>query len=380
MRILISCLFLSLILLAGCSGNKPKVSANEEKLPIPYSLAPQNVYRIDAINEALKTADAVQKAESRRMFMTGLDLLINKNEAASSVEYFKEAIYFYPDEKNYQHLFKAYLKNKTLDLADSINTVLLERIDYTEHIFNAALIAAAQKNADLCLNFLRDCVAQGFAFKEKITEEKLFEFLKDNQSYQSLILTHFNDDEKMRQNLFAAFMKQIPYIDLPFEIISDSAKSFNFDRYINYDFALFVPGMEDSRFSRDVSNEYMYVGKFKCESGQALIYKSYSVIADTLNPVSVNLVVYDSNGTVKSNQEIACFCSALESKGFKIWQDMSFEVSTFKTNWEFDPLEKGYAGNKILSREKSAHNTYKIGSDNIIQETKVEAGVASSEK
>lgn len=370
-------------LFSQCSGGKPETVTQKNKIEIPYSLKPENIYRADSIAEALKNATALQKAESRRLFMTGLDLMANKNDASASIEYFKEAVYFYPDEKNYLHLFKAYLKNSNLNLADSINaTLLANKMEYPEYSFNQALIYAATKDTAACLELLSQATMSGFAFKDRITEEKLFDFMKENQSFQSFLVSNFGNDEKIRKTLFKAFLKNIPPLDLPFEMISDSAAAFSFDKYINYDFALFIPGMEDTRFSRDVSNEYMYVGKFKCEEGQALIYKSYQMIADTLNPVSVNLIVYDTLGNVVGEKEIGCFCSPLESKGFKIWQDLSFEVSTFKSTWAFDPLEKGYAGNKVLSKEQSAHNTYKISKDNQVKETHIQAQeeVAASEK
>jgi len=366
---------LFIYVLIACSGGKPETVTVEKKVVIAYALQPRNIYWPDTVDAALKRATEIQKAESRRFFMTGLDLLANKNDAASSIEYFKEAICFYPDAKNYQHLFKAYLKNNELTQADSVNNFLYQRIDEGEVTFNFALVAAARKNEDACVGLLDEAVRQGFTFKERITEEKLFDFLKNNQSFQAMLVSRFSDESALKKNLFTTFMAGIPDLALPYAMPADSSQSFNFDHYINYDFALFIPGMEDSRFSRDVSNEYMYVGSFNCEAGKAFIYKSYRMIADTLNPVSVNLVVYDSLGTIVSQQEIGCFCSPLESKGFKIWQDFSFEVSTYKTTWQFDPLEKGYAGNKIVSKEQSAHNTYKITKENLVKETAIQTEV-----
>ncbi|PBQ32360.1 hypothetical protein CNR22_11455 [Sphingobacteriaceae bacterium] len=366
-------------ILSACSGEKTEVAHIEKKTAIPYALLPENIYRPDSITASLENAGLQQKAESRRLFMTGLDLLANKNDALASVEYFKEAIYYYPDEKNYLHLFKAYLKSGQLALADSTNYSLYGRINYDEVSFNSALVSASKKDTTACIEYLMSAAEQGFAMKDRITEEKLFEFLADNQSYQSLLVTYYGDDEKLRKKLFAAFIKETPKIRLPFSMISDSASSFNFDRYINYDFAAFIPGMESSRFSRDVSNEYMYVGTFASEGGQAVIYKSYQVIADTLNPVSVNLIVYDSLGKVISQQEIGCFCSPLESKGFTLFEDYSLEVVTYKTNWQFDPLEKGYANNKVVSKEQTNHQTYKITKENSVKETHTPAEMTAAE-
>ena len=369
-----SLLILSAFVFVRCSGGKPETVSAEKKTIVAYSLSPENIYRPNCVDTALKAASAIQKAESRRLFMTGLDLLANKNDATSSIEYFKEAIYYYPDEKNYLHLFNAYLKSNQPALADSVNSTLYYRaeagqVTFADVSFNSALIFAARKDTSGCIEYLLDAVQQGFAFKDRVTEEKLFEFLKENQSFQSLLVTHFGDDEKIKAVLFKAFLKSVPELALPYEMVSDSARVFNFDKYIDYDFALFVPGMENSRFSRDVSNEYMIVGKFRTPNGTGFIYKSYQVIADTLNPVTVNVILYDSLGAVVSQREIGCFCSPLENSGFKLTEDLRLEITTYKINWESDPIEKGYAGNKIVSKEQSGLNIYLISKENTIEES-----------
>lgn len=361
-----------------CSNEEPKKVTSKKNAKLKYALNPDSIYRQASIQKALQLSTDLQKRESRKHFMNGLDLLVNKSNPKGSIEFFKEAIFYYPDEKNYSHLFEAYLRNNDLALADSVNASLEGRINYSETSFNRALIAAAKKDAGLCVGELEVAIQEGFAFKDRVVNEKLFEFLKDNQSYQSLLITYFGNDEKIRRTLFAAFLKTFPDLNLPFEIINDSARSFNYDQYINYDFAMFVPGMEDGRFSRDVSSEYMYVGKFKVENGTAAIYKSQQVMADTLNPVYTSLVVYDTTGTIISNEIISCYCSPLESKACVINKDFSIDIKAYKTKWEIDPIEKGYAGNKIVSVEESDKFKYILGKDNKLEEVSKKEDVASN--
>jgi len=336
---------LAVIFIASCSSEKAAKTTDKKK-KVQYALAPDFIFDGDSIEKALNAASNAQKSESRRLFMNGLDLLANRENPAASIEFFREAICYYPDEKNYTHLFQAYLKNGEIEMADSVNKSLYGRLDITETGFNNALTAAARKDTGACIESLQEILSQGFIYKDKITGEKLFKFLEGNTSYESMLVSNFNDDEKLKKKIFMAFLKSVPDIELPFEINSDSARSFIFVKYINYQFAMFVPGMEDARFSRDVSNEYMYVGKFKTQGGMAFVYKSYQVIADTLNPVETNIVLYDTVGKIISTQEIGCFCSPLESKSFVINKDLSIDVKVFNNKWESDPLEKGYAGNK----------------------------------
>ncbi len=366
------------LLFLACSNEKPGKAVSRKKgTKLTYALAPANIYISDSIVRSMETANALQKAESRKLFMSGLDLLANKSNALASIEYFKEAIFYYPDEKNYSYLFQAYIQSQQPALADSINRTLFGRIDYPENSYNSALIAAVRKDTSAAIDNLNEAIMQGFVFKDRITNEKLFDFLKDKRSFQSTLLTISGDDEKLRKLLFTAFLKGIPEITLPFEMPVDSSKSFSFDKYIDYDFALFIPGMQDGRFSRDVSNEYQYVGKFKTQNGMGFIYKSFQMIADTLNPVQTNIVLYDSLGKIISNREIGCYCSPIESKGFLINKDLSLDIKTYKIKWEFDPLEKGYAGNKIISTDQTEILRYAITKENMFSEI-TDPGVAAN--
>ncbi|MDX2172104.1 MAG: hypothetical protein SFY56_03240 [Bacteroidota bacterium] len=370
--------FLSL-LISFCSNEHPKnVSSEKKEKKVAYILAPDSIYSSHAITQALEKANAQQKTESRKQFMTGLDLLVNKNKAEASIEYFKESIFYYPDEKNYQHLFQAYLKTNKYDLAELVNNAMYDRIEYSESMFNSALLVAAKKDTSNCIATLNEAVMMGFVFKDRITQEPLFDFIRDNQSYQSLILSTFGNDEKLSRILFKSFVKSFPDLSLPYEMPVDSAKSFSFDHYVNYNYATFIPGMEDGRFSREVSKEYMAIGKFKTDYGVAFVYKVYEMMADTLNPVETNIVVYDTLGKQISTQEIGCFCSPLQSKGFVINKDFSIDIKQYKTNWETNPLDKGYAGNKITGIEEERSYKLVIKKDNSVEEIEEKQEVAKA--
>ncbi|MGZ3884907.1 MAG: hypothetical protein ACXVP0_05185 [Bacteroidia bacterium] len=344
--------------LSACTGEKPAaqaVSGKEQK--IAYSLQPEQIYDTTSIQAALLKADRHQKAESRKAFLKGLDLLTNKNNPAGSIEFFKESIYYYPDEKNYMHLFKAYINSGDTAGSQIINHMLnglaqAWHIEYYEIDFNDALIYAVKKDTIQTINSISTAIMDGFVFKERITDEPLFKFMENHLSYQSLIASNFGSDEKLNRMLFKAFLKYYPDLELPFEITLDSARSFNYDKYIDYNFATLIPGMNDGRFSRDVTNEYMYVGKFKMETGYGFVYKSFMAIADTLNPVKTYVVTYDTTGQMIANEMIGCFCSPTESSSFVINKDQTITIHTYAVKWESDPLEKGYAGNKIVSTEE----------------------------
>ena len=374
------------LFIAACSGDKPKqvqVIKGKKNVNIPKTLAAEAMYDTIAINAALAKADRHQKTESRKLFLQGLDLLANKNKPAESISYFKESILFYPDEKNYLHLFKAYVYSGDTTNAVRVNDFIETQapkwgIGYYEIDFNYALIAAVKKDTSICMMTLTDALMNGFVFRERITEEPLFRFMDNTIRFQSFIASNFGSDEKLNRMLFKAFVEYFPDLELPYSVSADSARVFNYDRYIDYNYAIFIPDMEAGEFSRDVTNEYMYVGKTKLENGYAFVYKSFLAIADTLNPVTTYIVTYDTAGTRIANEVIGCFCSPAESKGFVINKDLTINITTYKTNWETDPLETGYASNKVKSVEENGKTTLQIDRNGTLMEQKEKVAAISS--
>lgn len=361
-----------------CSSEKPTQIKQEKKINIPYVLNPESIYLPDSILLATEKATSAQKSESRKLFMQGLDLLVNKNNPAASIEFFKESILYYPDEKNYMYLFKAYVNTSDVNNAESVNQILEKliedwKIDYFELSYNRALISAVDKDTNACIGNLSEAVMEGFMFKDRITNEKLFSFMSDYLPFQSFVASNFGSDEKLNRLLFKAFLKVYPDLNLPYAINYDSVGYFDYDKYIDYNFAVLIPGMNDDRFSRDVTNEYMYVGKTKLEGGYAFIYKSYMTIADTLNPVKTYVVTYDTAGKMIENELIGCFCSPSESKAFVINKDLSITIIDYKTNWQFDPLEKGYAGNSITSTDEEKKTLITIDKSGVLKREEIAA-------
>src|ERR1041384_4973573 len=114
----------TVLLLVQCSGDKPQqvqTFQGRKNANIPHTMEAAGMYDTTAINTALAKADRHQKTESRKLFLQGLDLLANKNKPAESIELFKESILYYPDEKNYLHLFKAYVYSGDTTNAKLVN-------------------------------------------------------------------------------------------------------------------------------------------------------------------------------------------------------------------------------------------------------------------
>jgi tetratricopeptide (TPR) repeat protein len=366
------------IVFCFCSGEKQSVKENFKNTYVSKSLSEANLFIHDSIEAALDSVPELQKAEGRKYFLQALDMLVNKKNAQGSIEFFKESIYYYPNEKSYFFLAKAYMETGDIDNAGKAMDVAAEHAysPYSEVAYAYAVVDAMRKDTNECVLALSEAVNSGFLDKDRILAEKAFDFMRNDQRYTALIVNTFNDDAKLKALLFKNYLELFPDLNTPYTSPIDSASKYNFDRYINYDYAAFIPGMEDGRFSRDVSNEYLYVGKLKLGGGNhAVIYKTVLAIADTLNPVKTFVMVYDSIGNIKDSEMIGCYCSPTEAIAYTVKEDHSIESTGYHYTWKFDPLEKGYAGNEVTSRDIDKPTSLKLtGSGTIEREEIAKSG------
>lgn len=350
----------SAMLMSFCSTAPDRQTDSPGSNPaILQVLHRDSIFNSTAVDRGLQQANNFQKAESRKLFMLGLDLLVNKKDASASVKYFREALCYYPDKKGYEQLFSAFVRAANPAMADSVNRILFGRIPDDQVYFNDALISALRNDTSECLAHLEQAIDMGFFSTQRLDDEPLFAFVRDSRAWDAMMLNNF-DEEKMRGRVFNAFLKTLPDIQLPFSVSVDSIATVNFDHYIDYDFSSFIVGMDEGRFSRDVSREYLYVGKFMTGTNIAVVYKSFDVIADTLNPVHIYLSLYDSLGEQKSYTEIGCFCSPLEQTTCQITQNGTIVQKSCRAVWEKDPLQQGYAGNRVVSLNETASGTWQI--------------------
>ena len=361
--------------LTFCTGEKETAKEILSNPLVSRCLSENAIFNEDSIKVAKNVASNLQKDESKKYFLRALDLLINKQRANESVKLFHESMMYFPDDRSYYFLTQAYIALKDAENASKANDIAA-RIGYNEYhelVFNDALISALKLDTTSCLDQLNEAVYMGFLNKDKIVNDKIFDFIRNDERYISLMVNTFNDDEKLKTLLFKRFIKSLPDLTLPYTEPIDSVKNRDYNFYINYDFAAFIPGMEDGRFSRDVTNEYMYVGKLSLDNQTyALIYKTYFAIADTLNPLKTYVITYDSLGTVIDSEMIGCFCSPSNSQAYNINVDKRIETTGYNYKWKNSPIEKGYAGNQIESFETEKSSFIQLDAfGKIVRETVV---------
>lgn len=373
-----------LSVLTFCTGEKETKKELITNTSVPKCLSENGIFNEDSVKYVKGIASDLQKDESKKFFLRALDLLINKQRANESVKLFQESMMYFPDERTYYFLTQAYITLKDPENASKANDMAMRfgYDNYHELIFNDALISAIKFDTTSCLDQLNEAVYNGFLNKDKIVNEKNFDFIRNDERYISLMVNTFNDDEKLKSLLFKRFMKSLPELSLPYIEPIDSVKNHDYNFYINYDFAAFIPGMEDGRFSRDVTNEYLYVGKINLDNQTyALVYKTFFAIADTLNPLKTFVITYDSVGTVIDNEMIGCFCSPSNSQAYTVNVNKTIETTSYNYKWKNNPIEKGYAGNQIESFEMEKPKAIQLdGSGKINRETVVKTKDASSRK
>lgn len=354
-------------LLFACTGEKTS-SASGSKFLTPKvvdKLMPEcYMFRSDTIYKIMERASKDQVSRARQLFMQGLDLYINQKNSAASVNVFRESIMYCPDPKTYGYLANAYIDLADTARADSAMNIFFE--PEAECFYTSARLAALRRDTLAAIENLAEAFAYGFSNKKKIENDKILDYLRDQRGFVALVVTYLKDETKLRAGLFKSFLAAAPDMQFPFIMGRDSVVETDIDYLyqkfpINYDFAPFIPGMEDSRFSRDVSNSYYMIAKFKTENNfYAVLYKSVMVIADTLPPVDVKMAVFDSTGALTDDKLFAQYQLPGTLITGAVDEERTITIGEYKMNWKTDPLENGYAGNEYMGEEKLSESKFFI--------------------
>ena len=147
-----------------------------------------------------------------------------------------------------------------------------------------------------------------------------------------------------------------------------------YDKAIGYDYEKFVPEMRNGKFSREVENEYFYVGKVKEDTAySALLYAGknmWLVDGRGYAPVYFYLVTYSPQG--KIIDKIPAGGQKTFTDNFKtlsLQENLSFEIKDFKNTYEKDPEKDGYENNKVIKSDLVSTSYYKINSKGKFEKT-----------
>jgi len=352
------------LFILSCTGEKGSTAGGKFLTPkvVDKLMAENYIFRSDTVYNIMARASKAQVTKSKQLFMQGLDLYINQKNAAASIKVFRESILYCPDPKTYNYLANAYIDVADSVLADSALNIFYE--PEPDMFYTTARLAALKKDTGMAIGNLTEAFGYGFSNKKRLMNDKIFDFIRSQRAFIALVVTYLEDETKLKESLFKTFLASAPELKLPFEMQKDSISYTGIETgSINYDFAAFISGMEDSRFSRDVSNEYYMVGHFDAGNKiTAVLYKSVTVIAD-MPPVEVKLATFDSLGNLLDEKIFAQYSLPTTLFTGSIDANKNVSITELEMKWKNDPAEEGYEGNECTGAELVKETRYRIGPD-----------------
>lgn len=339
-------------------------SCKEQKNPVVISyLSKEAVFNKDSVSGFLSRVAGVQEDSSKAVFLKGIDLLKNNNEAAGAIDAFNQSLTIYPAANTYYELGNACLGAKkysmalkAYEMAESMNFTPLGNI-----LFGEASCYAEIDSTEKMYSYLTYAVQNGFVDRTKILNNPHFAAYK----MDGLLLTTYN--EAMSGNgdpeeiLWQGYTQDFRQASFPYKIDSGSYGKMGNPQIISYDYEKFVPEMRDNKFSRDVGSEYFYVAKvmqtelcsvvlYGCHSYELSGAPSYYILASFNNKGKlVDKMIVGGAKTFDDNY-----------KEFIAQANNRFQIQEYKNTYEKSTDENGYENNKVVSRLLAATHQYAI--------------------
>ncbi|HWY37775.1 MAG TPA: hypothetical protein VNY73_04405 [Bacteroidia bacterium] len=375
------CAFAISVILFSCGGEKKQIQQVLHEKKVDKLFTEAYMFSYDSIDAALKRISKDQVTKGKQLFMRGLDLYVNQKKISESIRLFRESILYFPDSKTYNYLANAYV-----DLGDTITSDSALIFNYGpqdyETSYVSARISALKKDTSRAIETLRYAFQSGFTNKKRLENDKCFDAIRGTRGFVSMLVEYVNDEKKLKEILYKSFLASFTETKFPFEMLKDSLRISNLgtvghNSFINYDFSPFIPGMEDSRFSRDVSNVYIAVSKFKVNDNiSAVLYKSVMAIVDTLPPTQIKIALFDSLGTLTEEKTFAEFTLPYTLTTGLLEDNGTITTREHKITWKNEPTDEGYAGNEWMGEELQRETKYKISEDGHFIEVKPGVDVA----
>jgi hypothetical protein len=372
----------------GCSQTEKNYVARVklQKLTEADMYNNQLVYDVIFDSEELPS-DSVKNA-SHQLFLKGIDLYKNKKNPVEAIEYFKRSIVSFPDAKAYYELGNALTDTKLGDIALK---EALDAYDVASYLdFKPASILyfkkACAENLKTDKNkgwqvvsYLRAAFREGFSDTNLIkTDERIKSIVKTDE-YKEMLTDLAANKSISPETLFDTYIKSFQVAEQPFEIPMNKVAMSDYSKQsISYDFAKFIPEMQNSEFGRGVSHDYFFVAKIaETPAYTAIIYTSVGFYGGDMQPVDTKLVTYTPDGTIISSKLFACQFSAEKVKQGRI-ENNEITLEDYKRIWKY-PIDKvSFENNTIDKYELIAKAVYVLDDSGKILERSVPANYTDS--
>ena len=360
-----------------------------------FRLTDSTIYDMDLVSDFVFDAEELNvdslKDLSRQLFLKGIDEYKNKKSLYAAVKSFKASILIFPDAKTYYELGNALLDMKTeQSLKECVNAFdIAERIQFQPRVnlyykkacaYNLRNTYYKYDDVYAVFSELNAAIYNGFTDTTLLKNDWRLKGITSMPQYQELIinmkLKQVNNDQNA---LFALFKSAFPTQTDKLIIGKENVDMNSYKESISYDFAKFIPEMENTSFGRDVSHDYFYVAKVKeTDLYTALVYSSVSFEGEAMQPVNTTLAVYNNQtGEVISRKPIACQCSAERIRS-SIVSNGQVEIEDYNRIWEKPITEVSFDENKVKEYQSLAKAVFSIGDDGIIIAKEVSKGFSDS--
>jgi len=294
------------------------------------------------------------RKEGSKLFLHAIDLYRNKKDAISGVAFFKESLTYYPNSRTYYELGNALLDTKVPDEALKAYNLAIG-LDYKPEYnvyYNIACANAMKGDTVDALDNLTQALENGYNNKKHFLEDKDLDILRQSEHFKILQVKYFSGQEMGKKQIFTMLRSGFPKKGLPFSILDNPENAYDPKKVISYDYQDFIPGMTESGFGREVTDEYSYTANLlQTDSMTLLAFTSMNMMADTLDPVSTMIASYNAEGKIIDSLEFACRCSPIMHKTGTMDANQNLEIKEYRNTWDFDPISKGYKNNTILKTE-----------------------------
>jgi len=371
---------ISIMFLIGCS----QTSVNYVARVKPMHLYETDIYKADKVEDVLfdaeeQNTDSLRNL-SRKFFLEGIDLFRNQNDPGSAIRLFKKSILALPDAKTYYELGNAILESgrfqddfkeseKAFEIAERLHFQPLYQVQYK---LACAMNRAAPEYTYGVHYKLLEAFRQGFSDTNLIKKEKHLNSFVKSREYNNfkiaLLLNKMNDKQ---EDIFNIYTRAFAALASDFEIKPEMVDMKDYKQSISYDFVKFIPEMQNSSFGRDVSHDFMYVGRVKeTPLYTALIYASVGYYGEYMQPVYTKLVTYDLNGSIISSIILAGQFSAERIKSGRI-DNNKIVIEDHKRIWEQAIDKVSFEENRVIKYELIAKAVYSFDENGNIREESV---------
>jgi tetratricopeptide (TPR) repeat protein len=361
--ILLFCLLLSL---CNChpSGNQDMASNSHVSPPLPDILSDSNLYIADSVQSATNKSSITAALQGKKIFLKAIDLYRNQKNASASIELFRKSIRIYPDPKSYYELGNALMDIKdNKQSLDAYNiAIALKFAPVSMCYYNKACAYAQLSDTLSAIDQLSIALKQGYTDKRQLLDDPDLDPIRNTTQFRKMLRTNFKGKISKETLQFYSYLSVFPELGDSFAIKKEDVSIlYNLAASISYDFADFVPGMENSQFSRSVSQEYQAIGKKALKNGLFLIaYSAIDIMGDTMLPVNTYLQTYDSTGKQIDNQLFSCFCDPQKIVSGSLDANQTLQITEYKQEWKMDPSDYGYAGNSVIKQEQVKATRFKV--------------------